>query len=212
MSRARIGIVGYGMGNIMSLQNAFEAVGTDCFVAQTAAALAEASHIVLPGVGAFPRGMERLRAQGFDEAIHRLTSEEGRPLLGICLGMQLLASEGEEHEVTRGLGLIPGRVVRLSTPGLRVPHVGWNETRVLGESRLLDRGPAEPCFYYVHSYHLQPDRSSHATLGCVYGEAFVAGVEHEQVMGVQFHPEKSHGAGLALLKRFAGTGVTAAVR
>lgn len=212
MSTARVGIVGYGMGNIASLRNAFEAVGVSCFVAQTPAALAEASHLVLPGVGAFPRGMARLRSLGFDEAIDRLVRDEGRPLLGICLGMQLLASEGEEHELTRGLGLIPGRVVRLSTPGLRVPHVGWNETRLLRESRLLDPAGDNSCFYYVHSYHLQPERGEDATLGCVYGERFVAAVERESVMGVQFHPEKSHGAGLALLRRFAGAGVTAGIR
>jgi glutamine amidotransferase len=209
MTRPRIGLVGYGMGNIMSLRNAFAAVGADPFVAETAAALTEASHLVLPGVGAFPRGMERLRSQGFDEALHRLVLEGGRPLLGICLGMQLLASEGEEHETTAGLGFIPGRVTRLAAPGLRVPHVGWNDTRILRENHLLPAEADGACFYYVHSYGLTPERPEHAVLGCDYGQPFVAGVERDQVMGVQFHPEKSHGAGLALLRRFAATGVAA---
>ncbi len=209
MSRIRIGLIGYGMGNITSLRNAFAAVGADCFVAETPSALAEASHIVLPGVGAFPRGMERLRSFGFDQALPRLVLEGGRPLLGICLGMQLLASEGEEHVATAGLGLIPGRVVRLEARGLRVPHVGWNDTRRAGESTLLPAEADGACFYYVHSYHFRPSRAEDAVMECDYGERFVAAVEHDQIMGVQFHPEKSHGAGLALLKRFASTGVPA---
>lgn len=210
MSRARIGIIGYGMGNITSLCNAFTAVGAEPFVAETPAALDQASHLVLPGVGAFPRGMERLRTLGFDEALHRLVVEAGRPLLGICLGMQLLASEGEEHAMTAGLGLIPGRVRRLSAPGIRIPHVGWNDTRRLRDSCLVPADADGACFYYVHSYHFEPALSDDAVLGCEYGESFVAGVEHEQIMGVQFHPEKSHGAGLALLRRFAAVGVSAA--
>ena len=209
MTRSRIGLIGYGMGNITSLRNAFSAVGAECFVAETPEALARASHIVLPGVGAFPRGMERLRSLGFDDAVQRYVVAGGRPLLGICLGMQLLASEGEEHVTTTGLGLIPGRVVRLEARGLRVPHVGWNDTKRVGESSLLPVESDGACFYYVHSYHFQPSRAEDGVMRCEYGEPFVAAVEHEQIMGVQFHPEKSHTAGLALLKRFSVTGVPA---
>lgn len=200
--KARVGIVGYGMGNIGSLGNAFQALGTEVFVAKTPAALWEATHLVLPGVGAFPQGRERLRAGGFDDELRRLALDEGRPLLGVCLGMQLLASVGEEHRVCDGLGFIPGRVTRLDAPGLRVPHIGWNDTVALRDDSLLGPAGTQACLYYVHSFHFAPDDPADITLRCEYGQPFAAGVRRGAVFGAQFHPEKSHADGLAFLRRF----------
>ena len=198
----RIGLVGYGMGNIMSLINALKAIDAEVFVAETPRDLEAARHLILPGVGAFPKGMEQLRLLGFDDAIRRLVVEEGRPLLGVCLGMQLLASVGEEHRVCDGLGLIPGRVTRLKTDGLRLPHVGWNDTVSHRENPLLSPPGTQEAFYYVHSFHFVPEQPEHVILTSSYGTEFAAGVQRENIFGVQFHPEKSHKGGLHLLRQF----------
>jgi glutamine amidotransferase len=205
-----VGIVGYRMGNIASLLNAFSAIGVEAFVADAPAQLSEATHLVLPGVGAFPTGMEHLRALGFEPILRRLVLEEGRPLLGVCLGMQLLASVGEEHRVCEGLGLIPGRVTRLDAKGLRLPHIGWNDTVSVRDNALLGPAGATECFYYVHSFHLVPDDPQDAILTCDYGQTFIASVARRTIFGVQFHPEKSHAAGLAVLKRFTQQGALGA--
>lgn len=202
----RVGIVGYRMGNITSLSNAFAAIGVEAFVAETPGRLEEATHIVLPGVGAFPKGMEQLWTLGFEPALRRLVLEERRPLLGICLGMQLLASIGEEHQVCDGLRFIPGRVTRLAAEGLRVPHVGWNDTVSDRENPLLGAAGTTGCFYYVHSFRLVPDDPGEVIMRCDYGSPFAAAVRRDQIFGVQFHPEKSHAAGLAVLKRFTEIG------
>jgi glutamine amidotransferase len=197
----RVGIVGYRMGNIMSLTNALGAVGADAFVAGRPEELEAATHAILPGVGAFPRAMHNLRELGFLPALRRWASEK-RPLLGVCLGMQLLGSVGEEHQPCEGLGLVPGRVVRLDPPGLRVPHVGWNDTVTARDDRLFGAAGSVGCFYYVHSYHLVPEREDDVVGSCDYGGRVVAAVARENVWGVQFHPEKSHRHGLELLRRF----------
>ena len=201
---AQVGIVGYGMGNITSLVNAFRAVGADVVVAETARKLDDVSHIVLPGVGAFPKGMEHLRAGGFDAPLRRLVLEEGRPLLGVCLGMQLLADHGEEHQLSAGLGFVPGRVRRLEAPGLRLPHVGWNETVATRDGVLLGKAGTTASFYYVHGYGFVPARDDDVAFVCDYGSPIVAGIESGHIFGVQFHPEKSHQEGLSLLRRFIG--------
>ena len=190
------------MGNIASLHNAFAKVGADVCVAATPAELEPATHIVLPGVGAFPKGMHQLRSLGFEDALRRLVLEQGRLLLGVCLGMQLLATEGEEHELTAGLNFIPGRVVRFNAPGLRVPHMGWNDTVSRRADSLLGGAGENACHYYVHSFYFAPTTATDVALTCDYGGEFAAGVERGNVLGVQFHPEKSHAAGLNLLKRF----------
>lgn len=171
-------------------------------IAGRPADLAAATHVVLPGVGAFPKGMQQLRTLGFEDALRDLASRAERKLLGVCLGMQLLAALGEEHELCGGLGFIPGRVVRLSPPGLRIPHVGWNDTVSRREDSLLGSPGACACFYYVHSYHLVPEDEQDISMTCEYGQAFAAGVARQNIAGVQFHPEKSHAAGLNLLRRF----------
>jgi glutamine amidotransferase len=199
----RVGIVGYRMGNIMSLRNALSVIGVESFVADTPAELDAASHVILPGVGAFPMAMANLRGLGFEPALLRLSRDRRQPLLGICLGMQILASVGEEHEECRGLDLVPGRVTMLQPSGdLRVPHIGWNDTVAVRDNGLVGDTGARKCFYYVHSFHFVPTYAEDTILTCDYGGPFVAGVRRDNVWGVQFHPEKSHAAGLDLLRRF----------
>lgn len=204
--KPRVGIVGYRMGNITSLCNAFAAIGVDVFVAPTPAALHEATHLVLPGVGAFAKGMEQLETLGFADTLRQLALDEKRPLLGVCLGMQLLASVGEEHQVCDGLGFVPGRVTRLDAPDLRVPHIGWNETVSVRDDSLLGPCGTSDCFYYVHSFHFAPDEDACVAMRCEYGQRFAAAVQQNNLWGVQFHPEKSHAGGLAVLRRFVEAG------
>lgn len=200
MRVAKVGIVSFGVGNITSLRNAFAAIGVDVFVAADPAQLDAATHAVLPGVGAFQNGMQRLRAHGFEEPVRRWVGD-GRPLLGVCLGMQLFATVGEEHGLADGLGFIPGRCTVLATGGLRLPHIGWNDA-VASREGVLQAGLPRECYYFVHSFALVPDDPAVVALLCTYGTPFAAAVEHGNIFGVQFHPEKSHRAGLALLRRF----------
>lgn len=198
----RVIIVGYRMGNITSLMNAFSAAGVDCRVAATGDELAGGTHVVLPGVGAFAKGMANLRVFGFEEPLRRWV-KEGKPLLGVCVGMQLFASVGEEHGISDGLGFIPGRATVLRSGGERLPHIGWNDTVAVRASALMAPEGTVEFFYYVHSFQLIPDDPAATVLECTYGEAFAAGVQKDNVLGLQFHPEKSHAAGVAMLRRFA---------
>lgn len=197
-----IAIVGHGMGNVTSLINAFAAIDADAFIAERPDLLRSASHVVVPGVGAFALGMRRLKDLGFDEEIRRHVAD-GRPLLGVCLGMQLLATIGEEHGITQGLGFVPGRATRLESGDLRVPHIGWNDSTTVRDSRLFGPQGTRTIYYYVHSFVLRPDDADDVVVRCDYGEPFVAAVERGNVFGTQFHPEKSQSGGLEALKRFA---------
>ena len=196
-----VAIVDYGMGNLVSVRNALEAVGATVRIVDDGTALANAGAIVLPGVGAFGRGMEGLRERGFVDALELHVREQERPFLGICLGLQLLAERGTEQGEHAGLGWVPGVVRRLDVPPeLRVPHVGWNEVR--GPSPLLRGIPDGASFYFVHSYHLTPSNSAIVTGEAEHGERIAAIVDMGNVHAVQFHPEKSHKHGLALLRNF----------
>jgi imidazole glycerol-phosphate synthase subunit HisH len=199
-----IAVIDYGMGNLRSVLNAMDLLGVESRLAASADDLDGASKLVLPGVGAFGDGMRNLRERGFVEALPDLLAD-GRPLLGLCLGMQMLADASEEHGEHEGLGLIPGVVRRLRPPdGLRVPHVGWNSVQARNGSTLLgDDGDAEQTFYFVHSYHFIAERPEDVTGVSDYGTEVTAVVERGSVMGTQFHPEKSQRDGLALLRRFA---------
>jgi glutamine amidotransferase len=197
-----IAVLDYGMGNLRSVLNALESLEVEAFLADSPDAVGDADRLILPGVGAFGDGMRNLRDRGFVEAMPDLVAG-GRPLLGICLGMQLLATVSEEHGEHEGLGLIPGAVRRLETSrALRVPHVGWNAVLPRRASVLLGDGDAEQTFYFVHSYHLIPDDPDTVTGVAQYGIDVTAVVERDHVMGAQFHPEKSQRDGLALLGRF----------
>jgi len=202
----RIGLIDCGTSNLTSARNAIEHLGFAAEVTRDPEALSDYSHLVLPGVGSFAAGMNNLATSGMDEAI-REAVRAGTPLLGICLGMQLLATAGEEFGDTAGMGLVPGRIGRLSPAdaSLRLPHIGWNEVDARGESRLLAGLDVPACFYFVHSFAFDDPGDPMVCGVCDYGGPVVAVVESENVCGVQFHPEKSQAAGLALLGNFVGS-------
>ena len=201
-------LVDYGMGNRRSVEKALEHVGARVARTDDAGALAAADAIVLPGVGAFPEAMRRLAALGLVEPL-RERAAAGAPLLGICLGMQLLFEGSEEHEGAAGLGLLPGTVTRLRAPGLKVPHIGWSTVTFTRPSVLTDGLGEAAAFYHVHTYACRPAEESDVVGRGEYGERFVSIVERGNVMGAQFHPEKSSLDGLALLRNFVGVRVAA---
>jgi imidazole glycerol-phosphate synthase subunit HisH len=195
-------IVDFGMGNLRSVLNALRRITEDVAVVDDPTAVSDATHLVLPGVGAFGDGMAHLRERSWIPALERRL-EEGACLLGLCLGMQLLLEEGTEHGIHPGLGWIEGRVVRLDTsPSARVPHVGWNDVVPTGRGVLLDGLSKTPTFYFVHSYHVVPSDADVVTGRTTDPHDFVATVERGRVFGAQFHPEKSHRDGLGLLANF----------
>jgi glutamine amidotransferase len=201
-----IAIVDYGMGNRRSVEKALEHVGAEPRLTADHDTIRDAEGIVLPGVGAFPEAMRRLRASGTDELI-RERAAAGAPILGLCLGMQLLFDSSDEHEGAAGLGLLPGRVTALHAP--RVPHIGWNLVTFERVSALTEGLGEAAAFYHVHSLAPEPAVEDDVVGRGEYGTPFVSIVERGNVMGVQFHPEKSSKDGLALLRNFARVGVAA---
>jgi imidazole glycerol-phosphate synthase subunit HisH len=200
----RIGVIDYGMGNRRSVQKAFEHVGANVRVTREHDQLGTCDGLVLPGVGAFPLAMRNLRERRLDQLI-RAAVGDGVPLLGICLGMQLLFESSEEIEPTNGLGLVAGEVRWLRPGTLRVPHIGWNEVRFERPSALTSGLPVTGCpFYHVHSLVARSRAPADVVGTTEYGERFATIIEHERVFGVQFHPEKSSAHGLALLANFLG--------
>jgi glutamine amidotransferase len=198
-----IAVVDYGMGNLRSVERALAAIGQRAVVTSDHDALREAERLVLPGVGAFGVAMERLRAGGVADLLDELVREEGRPLLGICLGMQLVCRTSEEHGHHEGFGLIDARVRRFELTDeerLRIPHIGWNDVTGSEASTVL---PDDGVFYFVHSYYADCADPSDVAATCSYGIEFAACLERGNVMATQFHPEKSQDDGLALLRRFA---------
>ncbi len=198
----RILILDYGMGNLRSVEKALEHVGARAVIGADPDQVRAADGLILPGVGAFPRAMERIRATGLDQLIAERAAA-GTPVLGICLGLQLLFERSEELGGAEGLGLLPGPVTGLDAPGLKVPNIGWAPVRWERESRLAEGIPSGTPFYLVHSFVARP--AGEDVLGTAeYGERFACAAERDNVFGVQFHPEKSSAAGLALLANFAG--------
>jgi len=199
----KVAIVNYGMGNLGSVARAFDDLGVQPVIAEHPAALFDAHRIVLPGVGAFTEGMARLREGGWADALTRLV-RDGRPLLGICLGMQMLAEAGDEGGACNGLGFVTGRVRRLETLGctLRVPHVGWNEIAYVDAGPLFEHIPAGSDFYFVHSFAVADVAQGELTATVDYGVPLAAAVRHGHVFGTQFHPEKSAAHGLRLYANF----------
>jgi imidazole glycerol-phosphate synthase subunit HisH len=200
---ARIAVVDYGMGNRRSVQKALEHVGARALITHDHAGLSDADGLVVPGVGAFPLAMSNLNRLGLTEVV-RERAAAGTPILGICLGMQLLFDGSEEREQTPGLGLIAGQVTSLDASGLRVPHIGWNEVRFERPAPLTDGLPRAGCpFYHVHSLAPRPADPADVVGTAEYGERFATIVRRGNVYGVQFHPEKSSRHGLQMLASFA---------
>lgn len=198
-------VVDYGSGNLRSVAKAFEAIGAEVKVTGLPADLADAERIVLPGVGSFAEGMRNLRERGLIEALGHEVLAKRKPFLGICLGMQMLAEEGSEDGVHRGLGWLPGRVIPMAVPhsSLKVPHMGWNEiTRPAGPAALFARLPAKPTFYFAHSYRFEASDPRVVAATSDYGGNFTAAVLKGNIFASQFHPEKSQQNGLTLLKNF----------
>lgn len=201
-------IVDFGMGNLWSVVSALNYLGAKSQVTGNPQAIREAEVLILPGVGSFFRAMERLRASGIADALHEAVFNRKRKILGICLGMQLMAERGFEDGESQGLGLIPGRVERFTGPelnGLKLPHIGFNRVTGGQESKLMKNLNPGADFYFVHSYRLLPAVGPGSISLCRYGINFLAAYELGNIYAVQFHPEKSQTNGLTLLKNFLDT-------
>lgn len=196
-------VMDYGMGNSGSVLNMIRKVGGEAVVTADAETIAHAGKLVLPGVGAFDAGMRALQAGGIADALRQAVTTRKVPLLGICLGMQLMLESSEEGTLP-GLGLVPGKVTRfrVESQGLRVPHMGWNTVRRVKPCALLEAGEEEQRYYFVHSYYVECTDTNDACGITHYGHDFVSAFERDNLMGVQFHPEKSHRFGMALFRRF----------
>jgi len=197
-----IAILDYGMGNLRSVEKALERVGSDVLITSEPGEARTADGLVLPGVGAFPAAMRRVRELGLDALVaERL--EAGTPVLGICLGLQLLFSRSSENEGADGLGLIAGEVGPLKAPGLKVPHIGWSPVRWEHDSELIEGLESEVPFYFVHSFTPHPHDAANVLGTVEHGERFACAVARPPLFAVQFQPEKSSAAGLRLLSNFA---------
>ena len=209
--RPRIAVVDYGMGNRRSVEKALERVGASAFVSRESRALRAADSLLLPGVGAFPAAMATIGELGLDELL-RERAAAGVPLFGSCMGMQLLFEHSEEHGGAQGLGLLRGEVRRLRAPGLKLPHIGWSEVRLRGESPLCVGLPEPSFLYHVHSFVAHPAEEDVILGTAEYGERFPAVVGRGNVFGAQSHPEKSSTHGLRLLGNFVGICAAVAAR
>jgi glutamine amidotransferase len=196
-----IAILDYGMGNLRSAEKALERVGARVEVTRDPERVLAAAGLVLPGVGAFPKAMQAVRELGFDQLM-REHVEAGKPALGICLGMQLLFESSDELGGADGLGLLDGEVVALDAPGMKVPHIGWNEVAWANGSPLHEGLPNPAAFYHVHSYAPRTSSDDEVIGWSTYGSRFPSVVGRGNVFGVQFHPEKSGHDGLELLRNF----------
>lgn len=194
-----VALIDYGAGNLRSAAKALEAAGASSVrVTANPADVLAADRIVLPGVGAFGACAVALRAiPGMEEALNEAVLEKARPFLGICVGMQLMADEGHEFGVHKGLGWVPGTVRRMAPEGLKIPQIGWNEVKPAAAG-LIEPGYA----YFVHSYQMLPESGAHLAATASYGDPITAAVQRDNMLGVQFHPEKSQAYGLALLRRW----------
>ena len=200
-------IIDYGVGNIGSIANMLKRIGVTSVISSRPQDLRNAERIILCGVGAFDDGMNKLENLGIVDTLQKVVLEEKKPILGVCLGMQLL-TEGSEEGKRSGLGFIKGRSLRFAFSGsvngnrLKVPHMGWNHVNAEKPSRLFLNMHPDPRFYFVHSYYIKVSDPADEILTAEYGIRFTAGFEHENILGVQFHPEKSHKYGLRLYENF----------
>lgn len=197
-------IIDYGMGNLASVGNALNKIGFEAIISSDPHRVMQAAKVILPGVGAFEDAIKNLHDSGMDQAIYEVVRRQ-TPLLGICLGMQLMMGESEENGLHKGLDLVPGRVVRFDLGNeYKVPHMGWNQVWPREDSLLFRDIEPGSHFYFVHSYYTAPDEDGWAAATCDYGSNFVCSLEQGNIFATQFHPEKSGETGLRLLANFAG--------
>ena len=198
----KVGIVDYGRGNIRSVENAFLAIGADTVLVTRPEQLQDITHLVLPGQGEFGDCAANLKKQGMFEAIREWTAEN-KPYLGICVGYQLIFEKSVESPSAEGLALLPGTVKRFPNVGLKIPHMGWNSISPSHPDDALWKDmPANPFFYFVHSYYPEPSDTEHIAASCDYAVSFAAAVRRGNLVATQFHPEKSQHNGLQLLRNF----------
>jgi glutamine amidotransferase len=198
-----ISIVDYGMGNLGSVLNMFKKIGHPAKLVRSPAEIAEAKKIVLPGVGAFDKAMLRINEMGLKEILDQKALVEKVPTLGICLGMQLLTERSDEGQL-KGLGWIAAETLRFpAVDGLKIPHMGWNTVTVSNQNSLTEHLLSDSRFYFVHSFYVKVKNDGNSFLKTHYGVTFDSAIHHENIMGVQFHPEKSHKFGMKLLSNFA---------
>ncbi len=200
-----VAIIDYGRGNVRSVYNAFDYIGVDAVITDDATEIDNASHILLPGVGAFGDAVDALHARGLPEILHRNVIEKGKPFFGICVGMQVLAATGFEHGEHAGLGWLDAEVRRLE-PGpdcLKIPHMGWNQVDLASEHPLFQGfSPETLVFYFVHSYAVTTPDTDKILGTCDYGAKFVCTLAWDNIVTTQFHPEKSQDSGIELLENF----------
>jgi glutamine amidotransferase len=198
-----IAIVNYGLGNLHSVHKAVVKAGGEALVTEDAADIRRADKIILPGVGAFADGMQGLTERGLVEVVQG-AARAGKPLLGICLGMQLMFDEGEEQGVSQGLGLVPGRVRLFENKTVKVPQIGWNQLHFEKDSSLLEGLQPGDYVYFNHSYYCEPAEQADTLISTEYGLRYASAVQRGNLFGVQFHPEKSQRVGLQILRNFVG--------
>lgn len=198
-------ILDYQVGNLASIKNMLKKIGVEARISSDIEEINSADKLILPGVGAFDTCALKLQQSGLLTIINKKVLEDKTPVLGVCVGMQLLAEGSEEGDLP-GLGWIKGRIVKfkksLLPEGFKIPHMGWTDVMPCKSSKLFDDMHDEPRFYFVHSYHVEPDDSADTLVEANYGYTFAAGIERQNIMGVQFHPEKSHKFGMKLLANF----------
>lgn len=194
-----IAVIDYGMGNLRSVQKAFEYLGMEAIITQDVNVIQKADKVVLPGVGAFQDAMETIKQKGIDKAIYYIVEQE-KPLLGICLGMQMFFEKSYEYGEHEGLGLLQGEIKRLPD-GVKIPHMGWNSLDIKMRSPLFEGLPEQPYVYFVHSYHLQTEANI-VSATTYYGKEIQIAAQKQNIFALQFHPEKSGDVGLKILQNF----------
>lgn len=200
----KVSIIDCGVANLSSVSNALLNAGAEVEILSTPQKLKDADRIIFPGVGAFAKCMSNFQEAGFKDELLDIVKNKGRPLLGICLGMQVLFTKGHEFGITEGLGWFKGEVKKIesSDPNLRIPHIGWNDLTFYKEHPVFAGLPPHPDFYFVHSFHAVPEEKQDLVATCDYGGSITASVSKENIVAVQFHPEKSQKVGFKLLQNF----------
>lgn len=197
-------IIDYDAGNIKSVEKALLKLGEEAIITRDRETILHADRVILPGVGAFGDAMNKLRSYGLEEVIHEVV-DKGIPFLGICLGLQLMFERSDESDGVKGLGLLPGEVLRIpDDEGIKVPHIGWNSLKFPNKGRLFQGIPEGAYVYFVHSYYLKATEEDIVTASTEYGTLIHASVEKDNIFACQFHPEKSSEVGLSILKNFIG--------